>query len=721
MRARGQRIGMVLMLSGILALLAPGISAAHAQMASAMKAVVYRGYTVTIPRSWPVLDLARRPRTCVRFDRHALYLGVPGAVESCPAHMAGRSEAILIEPLGATVARAGQATGLAVPHTAATSFSSGDVRIIATWSRARDVIARALHRRSLPPPAPPRPTLAVAARLHLAADARASQPGAHTADAVFTGSGFDACSAPSAQAMTAWGTSPYRALGIYIGGVNSACAQPNLSSSWVASESAAGWNMIPTYVGLQAPSNGCGCAAISPSQASAEGTAAAEDAVTAAQTLGLSPGNPIYDDMEAYSRTSANTTAVLAFLAAWTTQLHAAGYLSGVYSSTNSGIADLVAQYGTSYPEPDEIWIADWNGQATTTDTAVPTSDWPNHQRLHQYRGGHNETYGGVTINIDSDYVDAATATGAATTIPPPTLAVSPTTDGTTNLTAGWGGSGLVSWEVLAGTSPTTLGRIASASAHGATTKIAVRSAAPYFAVQAVGPSAQPLATSSTVTAPSHLLVFGHSVFVSARSGMAGLPTGCFLPNTCHVVTTVSAGRQTLVKTGTESVGPGADGLVFFKLTGGSLKRLNTAPNHRLPVQITVRDVSGASITAKLVLIPFSTSGRAPTHSLTPDPLFRALGVTDFVYAHGAGGALAACTAVYACRISATVSVGSTTIASTHPEIVNGREAGYVQFSLTRQGRQMLDHAAGNQLGANLTLRSGSDVARARISLVQFN
>ena len=43
-----------------------------------------------------------------------------------------------------------------------------------------------------------------------------------------------------------------------------------------------------------------------------------------------------------------------------------------------------------------------------------------------------------------------------------------------------------------------------------------------------------------------------------------------------------------------------------------------------------------------------------------------------------------------------------------------------MQFSLTRQGRQMLTRAAGNQLAANLTLRSGSHVARARISLVQF-
>jgi len=720
MRERGQRIVAVLMLVAGLALLGPVASLASSHAISGLRTVVYHGYFVSVPRSWPVIYLTRHPGTCVRFDRHALYVGPPAAVESCPAHSAGRSEAILIEPVGAAAARTGRAVAITAPRAQATSFRSGGVRVIATWSRARNVITRALHRRSLPRPVAPRPHMPTGARLQPAIDPRAAPPRAGTAEAAYTGLGFDACSAPSPQAMSAWGASPYRALGIYIGGINAACAQPNLSSAWIANESASGWHVIPTYVGLQAPSNSCGCRAISSSQASAQGTAAAQDAVSDAQTLGLSPGSPIYDDMEYYSRTQANTSAVLAFLASWTTQLHADGYLSGVYGNSNSAIADLVAQYGTTYPEPDEIWMANWNGQASTTDAAVPTSEWQNHQRLHQYRGGHNETYGGVTINIDSNYVDGATATGAATTVPPPTLTVSPAPGGTTNLTAGWGGSGLLSWQVLAGTSPTALGRITSASARGATTKIAVRSAAPYFAVQAVGPSGQPLGISPTVTTPSHLLVFGRSVFVSAHSGMAGLPTGCYLATACHVVTTVAAGRQTLVKTGTESVGQGADGLVFFKLTGGALRRLNTASHHRLPVQVTVRDASGASTTAKLTLIPFSTSGRAPAHSVTPDPLFRSLGVTDFVYAHGAGGALATCSAVYACRIAATLTVGRTTIASTHPELVGGREAGYVQFSLTHQGREMLTHAAGNQLAANLTLRSGSHVARARISLVQF-
>jgi hypothetical protein len=40
----------------------------------------------------------------------------------------------------------------------------------------------------------------------------------------------------------------------------------------------------------------------------------------------------------------------------------------------------------------------------------VPSPDWASHQRIHQYDGGHDETYGGATLNIDGDYLDGATA-----------------------------------------------------------------------------------------------------------------------------------------------------------------------------------------------------------------------------------------------------------------------------------------------------------------------
>jgi len=385
------------------------------------KALRYHGYKLVVPASWPVYDLAAAPTTCVRFNRHAVYLGTPSSRQRCPAHAVGRTEAILVSPLAAHGARAQGGGGPALPpvnganaqptggSSAQLAVPSTGVLVTATWSTDPGLVARALGRRSV---------TGSQAAPHSGADA-AMRPEArpasiHKAGDIYTGPGFDACSTPSLSTMSAWGTSPYRAIGFYIGGANEACSQPNLNSGWVEQQTSAGWTLLPIYVGLQAPSNGCGCAAINATQASAQGTAAADDAVDQAEAVGIGAGNPIYDDMEAYTRNSKNSTAVLAFLSAWTTELHARGYLSGVYSSANSGITDLVDEWGTGYTEPDEIWDAEWNNQASTTSAYIPSADWANHQRLHQYQGGHNATYGGATLNIDSDYVDAGGAGGGA-------------------------------------------------------------------------------------------------------------------------------------------------------------------------------------------------------------------------------------------------------------------------------------------------------------------
>ena len=297
---------------------------------------------------------------CVRLDRRAVYLGTPAANQRCPADaIAGRRRAILVEPRTRALARSRSA--LPVPAQRIASASAGG--------------------------------------------------------AVFTGLGFDACSAPSTKAMTAWGSSPYRGIGVYIGGANSACSQPNLTASWVSAQTAAGWHLIPTYVGLQAPTSSCSsCAKLSASQATAQGMAAATDAVAQASAVAMGPGSPIYFDMESYSPGGSASAATFAFLEAWTDKLHALGYVSGVYSSGASGVADLVGQIGTGYTEPDDIWVADWNGQASGTTSYLPASAWAAHQRIHQYKGGHDETYGGTTINIDNDYVDGATV-GTATPI----------------------------------------------------------------------------------------------------------------------------------------------------------------------------------------------------------------------------------------------------------------------------------------------------------------
>lgn len=347
----------------VLALLALGTAATAT--AAPTRTVRFDGRSVEVPRGWPVLRLAERRHACVRLDRRAVYLGKPGSDQRCPATAMGRRRAILVEPRSAVHARAG---------------------------------ASAL--------APPTPV---------------SSPEA------FTGLGFDACAAPSSRAMTAWAASPYRGIGVYIGGVNRACSQPNLTSKWVEEQVAAGWHLIPTYVGLQAPTSACtSCAELSSSlgRATTQGIEAADDAVEDAAAIGMGPGSPIYFDMEAYTRTSSATAAVLTFLDAWTERLHELGYVSGVYSSSASGIADLARAIGGSYTLPDHVWTANWNGQKNTLDPYLPADAWANHQRIHQYRGGHDESYGLVTINVDNNYIDGATvgATIAAPDLPPLTV-----------------------------------------------------------------------------------------------------------------------------------------------------------------------------------------------------------------------------------------------------------------------------------------------------------
>ncbi|HKF82015.1 MAG TPA: DUF1906 domain-containing protein [Solirubrobacterales bacterium] len=336
----------------LLALLLPGAPAASAGAAS--PTVHFDGRSVRVPAGWPVFRLSEQPRMCVRVDRPAVYLGTPSHQQHCPAEAIGRRRAILVDPAAAG------SSSLPVAPRRATASAGG---------------------------------------------------------AVFTGLGFDACTAPSSRSMAAWEDSPYRAVGVYIGGINRACSQPNLTASWVAAQTEAGWHLIPTYVGLQAPTSSCSsCAKLTSSQATAQGTAAALDAVEEAGAVAMGPGSPIYFDMESYTQTSSATAATLAFLEAWTNKLHALGYLPGVYSSSASGIEDLGRQVGTGYLLPDHIWTANWNGEADSDDPAIPASAWTPHRRIHQYRGGHNETYGGVAINIDNNYVDAATV-GSATLV----------------------------------------------------------------------------------------------------------------------------------------------------------------------------------------------------------------------------------------------------------------------------------------------------------------
>jgi hypothetical protein len=219
-------------------------------------------------------------------------------------------------------------------------------------------------------------------------------------------SGFDTCTAPTLATMRAW-RSTYAAAGVYIGGVNSSCEQVNLSASWMRGAASMGYGLLPTYVGPQAPcwTGGPGVL-IHPASAAAEGRADALDAVSDARTFGLGAGSPLYYDMEAYKGDTTCKQAVLAFLGAWDREVAAAGYVSGVYSSQDSGISDMErwAVDGTGgFTPPDAIWMALWDGVPSLADSSLTW--WPLADRSKQYAGNVNVTVGGIMQNIDKDIV----------------------------------------------------------------------------------------------------------------------------------------------------------------------------------------------------------------------------------------------------------------------------------------------------------------------------
>ncbi|MDJ0342098.1 DUF1906 domain-containing protein [Streptomyces sp. H10-C2] len=231
----------------------------------------------------------------------------------------------------------------------------------------------------------------------------------------FQGLGFDTCMTPSATTMRAWhGTSPYSAVGVYFGGRARACpVQPNLTPAWAKTVSDMGWSLLPIYVGSQSP---CVMSAkkaaytINPLDPEKDGVNEARDAAQRAHDLGLAARSALYLDMEAYDiRTAACTAPTLAFVQAWDREVRRLDYVPGFYSSADSGIEHMEQARTAGAPDlPSVLWYARWNAQPTlTAEPALPDSAWQPHSRIHQYEGNVTEHYGGESLTIDRDILDA--------------------------------------------------------------------------------------------------------------------------------------------------------------------------------------------------------------------------------------------------------------------------------------------------------------------------
>lgn len=232
-----------------------------------------------------------------------------------------------------------------------------------------------------------------------------------TPNSVFlsVGKGLDKCAIGTVSQMQAWFTNtPWSWSNVYIGGANRACAQSGLTSSWVKSVLAQGWFLVPTWVGPQAAGSSCtGCSKMSTNTTTArqQGVNEANAAADEMSTLGFPMPSIVYFDMERYDPTT--NAAAKAFVDGWSTQLRARGLQPGVYGAGPNAASDFA---GAAHP-PQAVWIANFNNvDGVFGLSGLPDSLFANHQRLHQFQGPHNETWGGVTFNIDSSRADGPVA-----------------------------------------------------------------------------------------------------------------------------------------------------------------------------------------------------------------------------------------------------------------------------------------------------------------------
>jgi photosystem II stability/assembly factor-like uncharacterized protein len=243
-------------------------------------------------------------------------------------------------------------------------------------------------------------------------------PDATGVDFVGTSQAFDTCEAPPVSKMEVWmRDSPYRGIGIYIGGSSRSCPQRRLNRDWVAQVSGQGWYFLPIWVGPQAP-----CTPYrsrfseDPDEAYNQGLQEAGRAMDAARNLGLvNPEAPerlvIYYDLEAYDRNATPTcqAAVERFLTGWVRGLQAGGHQAGIYGSSCGSRA---SRWATLSPGPDAVWLASWIRRGYDPYVSVygvrcvSDSLWNDHRRIRQYAGDIFETYGGETLRIDANVVD---------------------------------------------------------------------------------------------------------------------------------------------------------------------------------------------------------------------------------------------------------------------------------------------------------------------------
>ncbi len=255
---------------------------------------------------------------------------------------------------------------------------------------------------------------AAASRRRLAPPAAAEAPA--TGPYLYKGFGLDTCEAPAVSSLRAWNSTRYRAIGVYFAGHGRACPkQHNLSPQWFQGAKAAGWRVLPVYLGSQAP-----CVKNKHKRRYAlkgdpdqQGVMEARVAVQRAEYYGIMPRSPIYLDVEAYGLTNQSCKDVtLRFIRSWSREVSRFGYIAGFYSSANSGVRHLASARAKGLTDlPSVMWFARWHVPPSVYgEKWLPEKAWHPNRRIHQYAGHVLETHGGRKLRIDRNWVDAPVA-----------------------------------------------------------------------------------------------------------------------------------------------------------------------------------------------------------------------------------------------------------------------------------------------------------------------
>lgn len=207
-------------------------------------------------------------------------------------------------------------------------------------------------------------------------------------------------------------SSPFTGVGIYLGGVHRACAQRHLTPGWVSRQLRSGWRLLPIWVGPQASCTGYRHriswrpgAADRYLAARARGALEAQRAARAARTLRLPGRELLFYDLEPFDvRRGDCRRSSLAFLDAWTREVHRQGYRSGVYSHVRAGIS-LLSRTPSGYARPDAVWYAHVDRVGDMPAEYVGSLAFMRTSRVHQFALDTRVDFGGVRMAIDWNYV----------------------------------------------------------------------------------------------------------------------------------------------------------------------------------------------------------------------------------------------------------------------------------------------------------------------------